>query len=94
MTRWWWWSAPYSIVFIASIYGSPLFGTSAAALGHSGIILPFLALAVASVSSALWFLSTVRGLINRTIRMDVKCGLMLSLSAVAGAWVGLYLAKA
>jgi hypothetical protein len=95
MAVWWWLSAPYSVAFIAALYGAARIGIPLGALGHSGIIVPFLALAVfTSLSSAIWLLAMVRRLVSdRASRLNLKCSLMLSLSAIASVWVSLYLAK-
>lgn len=92
---WWWLSVPYSIVFLVSIGIFEAFGVSIGAIGHSGAIVPFLLLAIAtSLSSAIWFLVMSYYLcLASSIRLKSRASLLLSLSAVAGIWSVLYLWK-
>jgi hypothetical protein len=92
---WWWWSVPYSLAFLTSVGALELFGVSGWSLGHTGIFLPFLAFAlVTSLSSGIWFLVAVyKVFVSCAIRLSIRNSLLLLLSAVAGAWSALYLAR-
>lgn len=93
---WWRVSVPYSICYLLAIWCLEAFGISGGAIGHSGIILPFLGLALlTSLLSLIWFLAMIYRLFFTTsnVQMNIGNSLLIALSAIAGAWSVFYLAK-
>ena len=93
MRQWWMLSAPYSLVFVASVLIAERIGY-AYALFHSGLIIPLLLVAIAaSLSSGLWFLTMARRLVRGESRINLRYVLMMVMSAIPAVWCILYLSK-
>ncbi len=94
MTFWWLLSVPYSTVFLLMILALALVGISPATLGHSGVIVPFLVLAVAtSISSGAWLIAASCRIMADRAKMRTKGYVMLGLSAIPAIWCAIYLLR-